>query len=682
MFTNYRLAGMPVLARHFVTLSLVSLSVVTQGATASEEKVTPERVELDAIMVTGENTSRSIRNTASSVVVMAADELDEMPGATTTNDVLDLIPGLVTSEPGNLAPAVRGVDGTGPASGANAFFAGTRPRLNYQIDGRTLGFNEAVFQNFSLWDVEQIEVYRGPQSGQQGRNAIAGAIIMRTADPTFEREGKVRVITGQQDTRGAAFAFSGPLIDDKLAFRLSGNYQTSQSAVDFTAYPEESDPDEYRTASTHGKLLFTPNDDFRSLLTLGITDGKSPQSEYVVKPYGSRQAESPAQPTFESVNKYGIWDAEWHYSDQITLENTLSVTGFRTKRHSPAGTGNLEIDGDELMAQPIVRFSNESGNLTGFTGLYLFKSDQDEEIDLFGGGQYRDKTRNQAIFSELNWVLGNGHQLTLAGRYETEKRTRKGAAGPLALDFSETYRTFMPKAIWSVDQGEWTFGVAASRGYNGGGAGITFSPPFVSYTYDPEYVNSYEGFIRGSALNKKMTLTANLFYNRFRDMQLPYSLSANSTVIRNADKASVFGAEAGVKYHLSSMDEVFMNLALIKTRIDSYDGSGIEGKELTRAPAFALNAGFRAEPFPDVVLSSNVRYTDAYYSDADNTPRGKVDAYALVNARLSYSPGPYDIYLDVYNLADADNEVAIYPARDSATLLKPRTITAGIQYHF
>src|SRR3546814_4986570 len=54
--------------------------------------------------------------------------------------------------------AVRGLDGTGPASGANAFFAGTRPRLNFQLDGRTLTYNEAIYLDGLLWDVQQMEV--------------------------------------------------------------------------------------------------------------------------------------------------------------------------------------------------------------------------------------------------------------------------------------------------------------------------------------------------------------------------------------------------------------------------------------------------------------------------------------------------------------------------------------------
>src|SRR3546814_10882597 len=97
--------------------------------------------------------------------------------------------------------AVRGLDGTGPASGANAFFAGTRPRLNFQLDGRTLTYNEAIYLDGLLWDVQQMEVYRGPQSTLQGRNAIGGVVAIKTADPTFDWQGKVRGVIGGDKTR-------------------------------------------------------------------------------------------------------------------------------------------------------------------------------------------------------------------------------------------------------------------------------------------------------------------------------------------------------------------------------------------------------------------------------------------------------------------------------------------------
>src|SRR3546814_364504 len=151
------------------------------------------------------------------------------PYTTLFRSILDHIPNFTTAETTNLAPAVRGVDGTGPAQGADAFFAGTRPRLNYQVDGRTLTYNESIFSDATLWDVERVEVFRGPQSTLQGRNAVAGAIVVKTNDPTYDWEGTARLMAGNRSTWQGSAAVSGPIVDDQVAFRLSADQRMSNS---------------------------------------------------------------------------------------------------------------------------------------------------------------------------------------------------------------------------------------------------------------------------------------------------------------------------------------------------------------------------------------------------------------------------------------------------------------------
>ena len=92
-----------------------------------------------------------------------------------------------------------------------------------QIDGRTVTFNEFVNSTEGLWDVDHVEVFRSPQTTTQGVNSIAGAIFIHTADPTYDFEGRARLIGGAGDRRQASAVISGPLIGDQLAFRVSGD---------------------------------------------------------------------------------------------------------------------------------------------------------------------------------------------------------------------------------------------------------------------------------------------------------------------------------------------------------------------------------------------------------------------------------------------------------------------------
>jgi len=639
---------------------------------------------VDDIVVTGEKAPHTLRDTASSVDVTSDDEAERM-GDYTTNDLLDGIPNIVTTEPGNSAPAVRGVDGTGPASGADAFFAGTRPRLNYQVDGRTLGYNEALYQDTTLWDIDQVEVYRGPQSTLQGRNAIAGTIVIRTADPTFDWEGRARALVGNQGERQYSGALGGPIASGLAAFRLSADWRRSQSFVPFEAYPEDAHPGRYQDVNLRGKLLLTPASNVRSLWTLSYLDGRAPQSAFVKWPYEGHVAALPLQPVFRSRDTTGISDTSWRLSDVLTLEAYLAATDFRTDRYSPVGQGNARIDGKEYVVEPFVRLRSIDDRFNGFLSAYIFRTHQAESIDLFGGGTFKDQTQTTAVFGEGNARLTDRLKLTLGARYEEEHRFRRGTDGPFVIDFEKTYKEFLPKATLAFDVSHAvTIGATVGRGYNAGGAGFTYSAPYVSYTYKPEFAWNYEGFLR-SSLGNHWSATANVFYNDYKGLQLPFQLGINSTVIRNADKATTYGAEAGVSWR-SKGNAFFANIGLLKTDVNRFADSGIQGNDLPRSPAFTSDVGATFSPDGKLQMTADVRYTDAYYSEATNDPRGRTSPYAVVNGQLAYPVGPVRLTFTVRNLLDSAKPVSIGPGATpqdySATILQPRSVTGGVEVRF
>lgn len=665
--------------------SLLMSSAALAVAMAPDPAHAQEASTVDDIVVTAEKSKRSLRDTASSVAVVTDDAAERM-GVYTTNDLLERIPNLVVAKPGNDAPSVRGIPGAGPATGSDAFFAGTRPRLNYQIDGRTLGYNEAIFQNATLWDIDQVEVYRGPQSTLQGRNAIAGTIAIRTADPTFDWQGRARALIGNQGERQVSGALSGPIADGVAAFRLSADWRRSETYVTWAPYPEEQRPDRYQTLSLRGKLLLTPTPDLRSQISVSYLDGRAPQSALVVAPYDQKIAYYPMQPVFRSRDTTGVWDTSWRVSEVVTLQAYLSGTDFRTNRYAPAGEGNALIKGTEYIAEPFLRLRSPDERFSGFIAAYVFRTHQKETIDLFGGGAFRDRTETTAAFGEFTGKLTDRLTLVAGGRYEVEHRFRQGSAGPFVIDFDETYREFLPKATLSLRASEAiTLGVTAGRGYNGGGAGFTYYPPFVSYTYEPEFVWNYEGFLRGTLLGGRMTLTANVFYNDYKGLQLPFMLGPLSTVIRNADKATTYGAEAGINWRPLRGAELFANLGLLKSEINRYSDPLAQGGSLPQSPAFTSDVGFHLSPGGKFEFGADVRFTDTYYSDVFNTARGKVSPYAVVNAQVAYNLGRARLSLSARNLLDSAHPISFADygaAAPFATILQPRTVTGGVEYRF
>jgi outer membrane receptor protein involved in Fe transport len=649
------------------------LAMVVFGSCSTAHAQDSGQGTLDTVVVSAEKSPQTLRNIPASVIVTNSADLDRLTETYTTDALLARVSDIVVTSPGNSAPAVRGLDGTGPASGADAFFAGTRPRLNYQVDGRTLGYNDTVYLDSDLWDVRQVEVYRGAQSTLQGRNAIAGVIAIETNDPTFSWEGAGRALLGNEDERQVSAALSGPLIDDLLAFRLAGDYRQSESFVGFTGYPEDEDPGRYQTWGLRGKLL-----------TLSLNDARAPQSDFVVQPYDHYTAALPQQPVFRDRTGTAISDTRWIISPLMSLEANLSASDYHVYRYAPVTQGNALIDGAEYVAQPFLRIHSAADVLSGFIAAYAFRTHETESIDLFGGGNFQDRTATTAGFGELTYKLTPALRLTAGARYEEEDRHRVGDDGPFAIDFNATYREFLPKAALAWDA--WkdvTVGVTATRGYNGGGAGFTYAAPYVSYDYSPEHVWDYEGFVRASMLDGRLTLTGNVFYNQYSDLQLPFELSALSTVIRNAQRASTYGVELQVDCHPVSHAALFASFGALKTRVDEDADPAVQGNDLPRAPAFTADVGINVTPWHTLSASADMRYTDTYYSDAFNTARGRTSPYAIFNAQLSYELSRVRVFLAGRNLFNSHAPIDILPgatpAQDEAQLTSPRTFTLGVE---
>ena len=177
-------------------LGIVSLA----SATVEQASVKTAPTE---IMVTGERVVRTLSETPSSVVVATAEDIQGQATPDRLEQVLMLVPNVQFGSEGE-GPTIRGQDTTGVLRDVSAFLGETRPRATVTVDGRAVGYYEYVFGAASVWDVERVEVFRSPQSTTQGRNSIAGAIFVKTNDPTFNWEGNARALVGEIGTRQAS----------------------------------------------------------------------------------------------------------------------------------------------------------------------------------------------------------------------------------------------------------------------------------------------------------------------------------------------------------------------------------------------------------------------------------------------------------------------------------------------
>jgi iron complex outermembrane receptor protein len=645
---------------------------------------------LAEVIVTAEKQGRSLKDTATSVSVLDAETLEKRPGINAVSDIMARMPNTATFGKSGIAPTVRGVDGTGPAIGANAFLAGTRNRLNIQMDGRPISYNEAIYGDAQLWDVQQVEVLRGPQSTLQGRNSIGGAVVINTEDPTREFEAGGRVIGGQQSLRHGSAYISGPLGGDRLAVRLAADYRTYDSFVDMqpSAVGVEH-PEEYRAQTVRAKLLYTPAaaENVSVLFTLQDSKFRGPQVEQLRRPFSDHvSALADREPVFEPEATSGILNVSWGLGDSVTLENVLSYTDFTIRRLHQV---DALIEGDELVWEPRARFSSAGGRFRGVAGGYYFKADQEEYLNIAGGAGFVDGTTTRAVFAEGTYAATDRVDLTLGARYEREHRDRDDTLGIFAIDLDETYSVFLPKLglAWKATDAT-TAGLIVSKGYNGGGAGFTFEFPFVNFTFDPEYVWNYELYSR-TEVGRGFVLTPNVFYSDYEGMQIPFDLNPdpalNAQIILNAEQVRTYGAELGGRWQAARGLELYGELGILRTRIDS-PGSRIDDSELTRSPKFSGGVGAVYKNPTGFEFGLDARYSTGYFSDELNDPRGRVDDYWVANAQMAYNFERVRVFGSVTNLFDAGDTLAILYgntfAQDVGFIQQPRRFMAGVQFNF
>lgn len=649
-------------------------------------------VVLDKVIVTAEKQGRSLLDTATSTAVIDSRDLQSR-GLDDSRDLLANLANVTYLGQGNAAPAVRGIDGTGPAQGVDAFFAGTRPRLNVTLDGRPASYNEIVFGNNSMWDVEQVELLRGPQSLLQGRNAIAGTLAIKTLDPGFDPEASARVLAGDGDRNQEAFAVSGPLFGDQVAGRLSADRQHSESSIAFRPFPGASHPRDRDLENIRAKLLIKPGalPDLTALLTFQHSDASAPQAETIARPFSANIPSTDQMPVFESRSNAGIADVRWQWTERLRLEGLLTATDLDVDRFAPANTGVAHIDNTEYVFEPRLVLDRGDSRLSGILGVYLFHADQDETIDYPTAERFRDRTRTQAIYAEATYALSDTLDLDVGARQERETHHRHGGDPALvSIDLDKTYDTFLPKfgLAWHPDK-DWTWGFVASRGYNAGGGGVTFDRPIVAYAYNPEYVRNYEAYVRGN-LTDALQLTGNVFYGDYRDMQLEFNISTTpglySYVIRNAKRAYNTGAEFGLRWQAARTLQLYGNLGLLRTRITDYPGSDVVGNQFASAPRLTSDIGVTWRSPRGFEFNANARYSTGYYSDIENNPIARVGSFWMANLKGGYRLGGAYFFVGVTNLFDHHDPLQIFAvsttptAYDSGTIAEPRRVYAGFQY--
>lgn len=654
--------------------------------------------EVDEIIVHGSFIDQDWMKTSTSIDLLSAEKLDQQPNSQKLEDILETSTNISLPTGAAKSATIRGIDGTGPAENANAFFAGSRPRIGLRLDGRAANFNEIVYGTASLWDIDKIEILRGPQSLLVGRNAIAGTVNITTKDPEFKMSGAAETSITNYETRRVSGMINLPL-DQDIALRVSADWLTGNSDIHYQSFPGVENPGELDTLNLRAKLLAYPDLGQHSELRITATHNthRGPQGEIIVRPFKNRTSDFPKQPVHE-VTTSAISSAfdldfadNWHFG----LDSSFSKSKFN--RITAPNTSNGKVETTELSLDPYIRYDGDSG-FQGLIGGHFYHADQDEAIEFIADQRFRDETRTFAIYGQTIIPLGYDLDLTLGGRYEKEYRKRQGGdqTGSIAkIDSDRSFQAFLPSVglNWQVSPDQ-SYGLSVSKGYNAGGGGIAFgfpNPfPIIHYEYDPETVWNYEVYGRQKLLGGDLQLTQNLFYTRYSDMQLPFDLTPNDTrdelfVVQNANTVTTYGLEIGANYQVNEALSLFGNIGLLQTSVNDFPNSGVEKNQLFGAPTATANAGINWR-YKGFEANYSARYSDSYFTSITNHPQGKADPSFIQDAKLSYNMGNFEFFTEVNNILNDDPAVAYYPgstqAQDKAVLQRPRQVRFGISARF
>ena len=225
--------------------------------------------EMEEIVVTARKRDESFQDVPVTVNVFT-EKLVEDAGIQRPADFIQMVPNMTlveTQNAGNAFVVIRGISQA----------RNSEPSVAVQVDG-VLETNPAEF-NQELFDIEQIEVLKGPQGALYGRNAIGGAIIINTKDPDDEFEARVKAGYGNENSMRGQAGISGP-IGDTLSYRVSVNYYETDGFLDNEFLDEKADPVE--DLSARARFIWEPSDNFTGDLRFSMSDLSTKALYFVV----------------------------------------------------------------------------------------------------------------------------------------------------------------------------------------------------------------------------------------------------------------------------------------------------------------------------------------------------------------------------------------------------------------
>lgn len=661
-------------ARKLLTLAVLA----TLAHAASGQSPAPAVPQLEDVIVLGSRMPGTLLDTQASVGVLTGESIIEKD-IQNVRDAFRLFGNVMDSDWVDAGFVIRGVNSEGLTPGG-------APLATIYVDGAAQTVQGARRGLRGLWDVSQVEIYRGPQSTLSGRASMAGAIYIKTNDPTFDWQAGARATYGEDETAEGALLLGGPL-SETVAFRVAAEYQSRESDLNyplyepFAAFGDFSEDEYYQV---RGKLLFQPEalNGGRAVLSYA-TAHDSPLYDDIAGPglgftYDQRRGDLNAGTPFfqenrSTDNQTVSLDVTYPLSDQLAFTNVTSYAYTDLDRPSiNVGTpGEVFVAlGHEKQTYATQEFRLNYGNagLQWVAGIFAAYDEADVDrssSNFFSGGRAdvtRSKSiaRNLAAFGEATYEFVPTWKGTLGVRLDYEEQSQRyffqrDFTNPALVDVLRSGSstndefTFLPKAgiVKQLDPAQ-SLGLTLQRGYRAGGAGVDPNDGS-AYDFKPEFASTYELSYRAGLLDDRLLLTANAFYTDWKDQQVEIQLipgNFTSTVVLNAGSSHLYGGELESQMRFSPRFTAFAAVGYVKTEFDEFvtSAGNFSGLPFPESPEWTISFGADYEHPSGFFVGADARHVAEYFArDLQNAPIDRVGDYVVANLRAGYRADKWSV---------------------------------------
>ncbi len=651
-------------------LAALQLPAVALAQTAANQ--------LEEITVTAQKRAQSFNDvgiavtafTGEDVEALGFDQLKDIGAQTPNVQIKEVVANSVANV------TIRGV-------GLNDYAANNNPAAGIYVDDVYLV--SPAMLNFGLFDIERIEVLKGPQGTLFGRNTTAGTVNFVSRKPTEQTEGYLNLDYGRYERAVVEGAIGGP-IGDTVSGRIAiqtiqqgSGYQTNRLTGDKVG--------EVDRTSVRGQLAWNASEDVKVLFNLHGGEDNSDVSLIKIDNPFSTEDDGDSNPyrsgasvdtRMELESKGASVTVDWSLSDSLTL---TSVTGYedfsRFHVEDRDATSLIMLDGyfinDVEQLSQELRLTSIGDKLVLIGGVFYGEDtvdtrDRFDATDLLAllglagvdsiGNEYSQDTESMALFVHSEYSLTPDWKLTTGARYTDETRDftnaftflipTGGSDVPLYPPVEEHYDVTDLSGKIGIDYSGFDntlLYASVSRGFKSGGfqGQLSFDPGALT-AFDDETLIAYEAGLKTRALGNTLQFNASVFFYDYSDLQF-YGGLFDSPVgvlfgITNVGDAEIMGAEADLWWRPMAGLDLRFGLGLLDTEITRSIVDGVaSGSELPNAPDMTFNTMIRYQwPLSsglkaDAMFAANYQ-GDLTYDVVRDPPEAEESAYWLADARF------------------------------------------------